>query len=462
MPDQWEQAAKNFKPAAGDASAPAANEDWKLWQTGGQDTPAEPSLLQKAMTGAKDLVTGAGKGLLHTVSGTDDWARQHLPAVMTNSNMGFGAPADLEHVKQMATPEGMAQKIGYGGEQVGEFLLPGGAEEKGAAKLAKLAPKLGKFAKPLAKVLTSGLSSGAVNTMQGGSPVTGALMGAGGQVIGQGLKAMAPTVAESALGIPKVARAFGKTPGRAIIDETRGIRPETIAASAQDRMGQLTPQLEQAAAASTAPASLLPARQVVSDSINRATGQNAESLVNQLRPQQDFLTRRFDTGAAIPDQIMPSDLLNLKRGFSKEFMGRWNPEIHADTTSTGRNAYHALDSELDRTVPEAPDLDQRISSLIPVAQRAESVSRNAPTLQRALGRFGAHTGALAGAGIGGSLGYHEGGVPGAIAGGLTGVLAPELIASPEGQMGIARTLNKANGLKPLVGTLLQADRKKKE
>jgi predicted metal-binding membrane protein len=57
-------------------------------------------------------------------------------------------------------------------------------------------------------------------------------------------------------------------------------------------------------------------------------------------------------------------------------------------------------------------------------------------------------------------GYKEGGVPGAIAGGLTGIVAPELVASPEGQIALARTLYKMNGLTPLVGAGLQADRKK--
>jgi hypothetical protein len=117
-----------------------------------------------------------------------------------------------------------------------------------------------------------------------------------------------------------------------------------------------------------------------------------------------------------------------------------------------------LDKELDRTVPGALGLNQRISSLIPVAQRAESVSRNAPTLQRAAQRFGAHTGALTLGAAGAYEGKREGGIPGAIAGGLTGVLAPELIASPEGQIALARTLYKANGLKPLVAGALAGKR----
>ena len=491
--------------------------------------PAQPGMLSRIGSGIGDVVTGAGKGLLHTVSGTDDWMRAHGPAFMTNSNMGFGPPANLEHVKQMATPQGTAQKIGYGGEQVGlgeflapggleergaaklatlapklgkyaaplahvltsaisssgvnaaqggspvtgalrEFLAPGGLEERGAAKLATLAPKLGKYAAPLAHVLTSAISSGGVNAAQGGSPVTGALMGAGGQVLGQGLKAAAPVIAETALGLPKAARAFGKTPGTALLNETRGIRPSTIAASAQERLGQLNPQLEQAAdAASVRPAprisnpiaSLRPARSVISGAMGKAANQNAEGLHGQLGNMLDSLSQRFQTGEPIPENITPRQLLDLKRGFNEENL-RWNPEMHDRALSTGRQAYNALDQELDRTVPESAGLNQRISSLIPVAQRAESISRGAPTLQRAAQRFGAHTGALTLGGIGGYQGYREGGVPGAIAGGLTGVLAPELIASPEGQMALARTLNKANGLRPLVGGALQLDRKKGE
>ena len=219
-------------------------------------------------------------------------------------------------------------------------------------------------------------------------------------------------------------------------------------------MGKLTPELEKAAIASPNMADLGPARSVISDALTRAAAHNAEGTSAQLRPMEEHLGRDFTTGQPIPQQVKPFDLLNLKRGFGEEHT-RWNPELHAPTIATSRAAYHALDSELDRTVPEAAGLNQRISSLIPVARRAESVSRNAPTLQRAAGRFGAHTGALTLGGVGALEGRREGGMPGMIAGGLTGVLAPELIASPEGQMLLARILNKAGALKPAVGTAAQ-------
>ena len=447
---------------------------------------AQPSLLQRVGGFGKDVAKGLGESAVSLMS-TGDHAVRKIPGIgewLTTPITGTPADQAIAHTDQLAKPANTTQTVSKGIGDAAQFLIPGGAEEKAASMLPAVA-------RPLGKIALSALSAGGVNKAQGGEFGTGALAGAGGQVIGQGLKAIAPTLAETALKIPKAMRAFGKTPGAALLDETSGIRPETIAASARDRLGQLNPQLEAAAdAASTRPnaarggagqsngvllrppstaggpvpsmlpnriASLGPARSVIGNEMGNAANQNAEGLHNQLGRMQEFLGNRFGTGEEIPANVTPRDLLDLKRGFNEEHL-RWNPEMHDRALSTGRRAYGALDSELDRTVPEAAGLNQRISSLIPIAQRAESVSRDAPVLQRAAGRVGAHTGALT-MGLGGAYaGRREGGTPGMIAGGLTGLIAPELIASPEGQVALARMLYKSNGLRPLVGAGLQADR----
>ena len=554
--------------ASGAAQAVKGPTDWQAvepsdWQEVTQTpapsapAPPQPSLLQRGLKMAGDVYTGATQGVESTLGGLGNLVTR--PFVSPEFAAG-----QKSYPHAVSTPQNTSQAIGKGIEQAGEFMLPGGAEEKGAAKLAEFAPKLA----PLFRAGTAAAGAAAVNTAQGGSPLTGALAGAGGSVIGQGLKAAAPIIAETGLALPKAARAFGKTPGKALLEETKGIRPDTIAASARERMGQLTPELEQAADAAsvqpnrargllTAPAqeiqtagpvpfirdapgelipakpfprgnivgggsprvesqlgstertipprltrddlymhsgirepqplptsgpgvlirpaptgtgpipsllpnrtaSLGPARSVIGNAMSSAESQNAEGLHGQLSQMQDFLGKRFGTGEEIPSNVTPRELLDLKRGLSEEHL-RWNPETHNRALSVGRQAYGALDQELDRTVPEAAGLNQRLSSLIPVAQRAESVSRGAPALQRAAQRFGAHTGALTMGGIGAAGGYKEGGLPGAIAGGLTGIVAPELVASPEGQIALARTLYKMNGLTPLVGAGLQADRKK--
>jgi hypothetical protein len=557
----------NGNPIASSAAAPAGGKTYLDPNTGepiksaaASTQPApQPSMLQTAGQGALDLGKGILKGGMNTIRGIGN-LEQKIPGV--SSLM----PADVKDYLGPAgdranATHGIMQGLGKGAEQAGEFLLPGRAEEAGASKLAAMAPRLGRAAEPLAKVATSALGSGTVNSMQGGSFGAGAGAGAAGGAIGAGLKAVAPKIAEGALGITKVDRAFGKTPGQAILNETSGFGPEKIAASAQERMGQLTPQLEAAAdRASVRPqpvkallqapaqeiplaansrnpkmhpmafdakvnpeepmeprsgnplapiseypginphylsgsahpelsgrvptnqgvlirpqeipagakplptmvpnpvASLGPARNVLRSAADTASNQNAEGLHGQIGNMQDFLSRRFGSGEQIPENVTPRQLLDLKRGFNEEHL-RWNPEIHDKALSTGRQAYGALDQELDRTVPEAAGLNQRLSSLIPVARRAESVGRNASTAQRVMGRFGRPTGALLGASVGGAAGAREGGTPGAIAGGITGLVAPELLASPETQMIMARGMNRAGSLRPIVGGALQANRK---
>ena len=437
----------------------AANMD----QSSASESTPPPSMLQRGLNMAGDVLTGAGKGALHTVSSLDDWMRAHGPAFMTNTNMGFGPPADLEKQRQMATPTNTAQKIGYGGEQAAEFLIPGAGEEAGAAKLASMAPKLGKAALPLAKVATSAIGSGLVNKAQGGNFSTGAMMGAGGQVVGQGLKAAAPALAEGALKVRGNQRLFGRTVGDAILNDTKGIRPETIGKSAQETMSNLGPELDaadQASANAGKRGSLVPARMAVADTINGHTANRAMNTAASIQPVSDFLSQDQLTQLPLAAQQTAPGLRAMKRGLNQDFINNWSLEQPPAQKGAARQAYGMINSQLHDISPETVPIDQRISSLIPVALQGQRVASGAPLAQRVAGRIGAHTGAAA-MGIGGAIeGRREGGTPGMIAGGLAGLIAPELISSPEGQMALARTLNTAKGLKPLIGTAAQFTRKK--
>ncbi len=208
-------------------------------------SPPPESFAHQAGEFGKDVAKGLGESAVGLMSSADEFARKHLPAFMTNQNFGFGKPADLENVKQMATPVGTTQAVLKGIGDVAQFFIPGGAEEK-AIQYAGAIPKVGKAAMTAAKVLAPAISAGSVNAAQGGNFGTGAAMGAAGPIIGQGLKAMAPSLAEGALNIRKLDRAYGKgggNIGRAILNETRGIRPSSVAESAEQRLGELNPQL---------------------------------------------------------------------------------------------------------------------------------------------------------------------------------------------------------------------------
>ena len=420
----------------------------------------EPGMLQKAAGGVGDFFGGIGSGALHTLATIGYPAGMAAHAI---SPKNFPAPSDESPVLQ--APNSGAGKVGRVLEQAGEFLLPGGAEEEGATKLAEMAPWAGRAAKPLAKILASGISSGGVNAAQGGSPVTGALMGGGGQVLGQGLKAVAPALAETALKVRGNQRLFGRTVGDAILNDTSGIRPESIGKSANATISQLSPELDAADQASMVAGkrgTLEPARASVTDAIAAHTGNRAMKTAAGIQPISDFLTRDQLTGLPLAEQQTAPGLRMMKRGLNEDYIHNWTSDQPPAQKLAARQAYGNINEQLHSISPETSSLDQRISSLIPAKLQGERVAAGAPLTQRIAGRFGAHTGALAG-GLGGAFeGRREGGTPGMIAGGLAGLIAPELISSPEAQMVLARTLNKANGLRPLVGGALQLDRKKGE
>lgn len=427
--DPWEQEAANFKDSP-QAHAPtsAGNDDWKIWQQGATDSPApEPSMLQKVMSGAEDVGKGMLKGAGQTANNIGSML---IPDHLVK--MVGGTPPTKEQQASYFEPTNTAQKVGKVGEQAAEWLAPTGLESE-AAKALPAAPGL-------ARVAMQTLEGGARNVSQGGSFKTGAEIGGVTGGLGEGMRSVAPKIAESALGVRKIDRAYGRTPGEAILTETHGVRPSTIEASAKERLGTLGNQLESSYRSSPNVADIQPARAVLGDAVSKAAKQGEETASGQLQPMANRLVTNPVTGSPVPQQLAPIDLLDLKRGFGNEFVHRWNPETMQGTKSTAGRVYHALDAAGDAAVPEGADLNSRISSLIPVAKRAESVDRNASLAQRAMHRVGAHTGALTGAMIGGGAGYEKYGPAGVIPGMVGGVLIPEALASPTGQMIAARTM----------------------
>lgn len=424
-----------------------------------------PSMGSTLLSGAEDLGKGMLEGAGNTLNMGEDWAAKHLPPWFTTpigqSPTPENSAASVARYHQLITPANTTQAVGKGIEQAGEFLLPTGVEEAGA-KLGGAA--LGKGGELAGKLLGSAAHSGAVNTAQGGSPVTGALMGAGGTAVGEGMKAAAPLIAESALGVRGSDKMYGRTVGNAIMEDTHGVRPSTIEESARSKIGQLKPQLEQASSDATASGthgSLLPAQQGVEDAIQGHLNNGAVRTVGEIRPVQDFLQSDPITGAFRPTSATPDELLRAKRGLDSDFIRNWSPLTGSrPALGQARQAYGNLADEFHAAAPGTQELDQRMSSLIPVANRAEIMSRSPGVMENTLNRFRVPTGALAGAVGGGAAGYHEGGLPGAVAGAGMGALLPSLIGSPTTQMIMARSLY--DGVPKLIpaatGAALQTDR----
>ncbi len=401
--------------------------------------PAGSSLIPAALQ-AGETVKGIAKGAMHTGSSLLHAVNAPILPSLAKTDQVVPQLSDAaDAMEAHSHPQNLAQKIGYGGEQVGEFFLPTGAEEGLAEHGGELMGRAGEFG---GKLLGSGMHSGTVNAVQGGNFGTGAAAGVAGGAIGEGLRAAAPAIAETALRVRGNDRLFGRTVGDAILNDTSGVYPSSVASSAQNTINAIKPELEQRAAdagASGARGSLLPARQGLANTVNTHLMNRAVDSARELDPLASRLAVDPITHLPLAENQSPTGLLNLKRGINSDFIQNWRPEQPPGLRSSARGAYGAINDEFHRVVPGAQELDQRVSSLIPVTKRATAADANAGLLQRVAGRVSAHTGVLAGGALaGGGIGYHEGGAPGAVAGSLAGLIAPELLASPTAQMIMAR------------------------
>jgi len=417
--------------------------------------------------GAKDLLTGMSEGAANTVGSSVAGVSRLLnkiPVLGKYLAPEQGIQALEARTAEASAPQNPAQSIGRTGEQVGEWLVPSGAEEKAGALAAEHLPALGRLAGPIARILTGAGETGVRNASQGGSPAVGAAAGAIGGGLGEAARAAAPSVAESALGITKRMRGYGKTPGVAALEETSGLAPATIEKQAQQKIGGLTSGIESSAAAHPGTVSLQPAIDTIDQEIAKATSQNNGQAIEQLGRVKDALTKGAVTGNPLAVDQSASNALNMKRGLRSQFVKNWNPELMSGTRAVAAKASGAIDNSLDTALgPDFQSANQKISSLIPVAERSESLERDPSIAQKVGNRVAAHTGALIGSAAGGAEGYREHGAPGAVIGSLAGLTIPELLAHPATQMAAARVMNNPGVLiRLLQGAGLQFNRPSQE
>jgi hypothetical protein len=427
--------------------------------------------------GIKNLGIGAVKGLGHTLNTVGsfiypDAVAKHLT----------GVPTEQQKDKYFS-PTTPAQQAGYTGEQIGEWFTPTGLEGK-LTGLASKVPQFSKVAIPAARIGEATIEAGLRNKSQGGDFKTGAEAGATGGAIGETARVAAPTIARMAMGIPKRVMAHGATPGEAILSETTGIRPATIASQAEEKLRSTEDamqNLEQQHAGNLVP--LGPARDRVDNSIAQATERNSGDALKKLNRIKTQLTTQLDEsgnpnmvraigpatssgqlpmiGEPIPSAVSPSKARALKQGVGEE-VKNWAAENPKLAEQTKAQVYGAINEPFHAAVPGSAELDQKMQSLIPVANYAERRALSAGPGERIAGRFAAHTGALAGGLAGTVAGYERGGGEGAVVGGLAGLAIPEMISSPTLKMAVARVANSPSALVKLaVGSGLQFDRKKK-
>ena len=413
------------------------------------DVPQEKvtSAIKAGFKVGIDMLSPDGKhGTVPQEKMLDAAAAGFRPVAPVNLPKGMGPSYVSPGVKDL--PSRIAEMTSQQKQRLSEGQsLTGVGEILGSIATGGLLPAASGIAGLAGRAALSGAGVGAGAIAGGAGPkeaaeaaATGAIM----QPMAEGASALAknvaPKIAESALNITDKMRGRGRTIGDAVLAETHGITPSTLAPEIRKAIGTITQQMEQGVDAATqagVTGSAQPAQQVLNDAISNLP-RNARNVAAKLNSLRDLL----DLGGGPQASYTPTELLEMKRGIGKE-MSTWPAEWQklGDVQAVKQQLYGAIDGELDRLVPGNAEKNQVISSLIPAKQQATRISGGASIAQRMAHRLAAHTGALAASGIGGAVGYEHGGTPGAVAGATAGLVLPEMMSSSTGQMLAARLLN---------------------
>lgn len=389
----------------------------------GLAAPAQPSQMQpltdvRARLGAilnspasqfaGTLATGAAKSFAqHALNDPVGVTAFGMPSTPAGAVPGAAQSVELN---------GVGEHIGGIAEQTGEMLASGGPLRKGATMLPQVFQRGGRIA---AESLNAILNAAAHNQ----DLKTAAVAGASGGVLSELSGPLSRGIIKDAIGANAKSAA-------AILEDTTGITPKQISGQAAIKSLALTRQLEQMASASTAPASTSPAIAVIDREMTKASQENALDYYNKLQSLRSQLTTDFSTGQPIPSSVSASKILDLKRGIGKTIKG-FDPQTRDLVKGIKQQVYGALDSELDKTVPGAADINDQISALLGAKQAAaKTAARGIPGLSTGLLKHGA------GAAIGGFEGYQHGGPGGALAGVATGYA----LASPSARVALGRIL----------------------
>lgn len=402
----------------------------------GEKLPGQPDVSSPTLSKMQNTDT---TGALRSA-----WEESGIPAI----------PATLRALKN--DPAAVARGIGGSiKDQTRDWALRAlTGKKQSTLQQLETAPIIGSTIERAANQYGGGNTPGALGSISG---IPLGMLGMEGinkgvQIGAGGLKKIAPVLAETALRVRGADRAYGAQPGKAILEETTGITPRAVAQSAQDTLEDLTNEKSRLAAQSSERVDLSRPREIASEARsgaasrnNKGTIKDVDELYNQLHtehgtggPVTTWDGRRMvEAPKSIPSSVTAKRAVDLQRGLGD--LRDFSPAARSTFAdqATGR-AYHQLGEGINQAVPEIVPLNQRTSSLIPVAKRATAADLNAGFLQRLSGRAAAHTGALAAGGIG----YATHGIPGL----LTGIAVPEIVSSPEFQMAFARGANKAGGI----------------
>lgn len=458
-PAPWETGQQQQQPPAQDPAP---------WETGqpslGTRTigdypglPGMPNITQPAGMGA--FLTGIGKGGLQLAHGADVIARGAISKVSPKAAESLLPEVGITAMQQLATPRSPTEFVGkQTGEALPQVAFPGGGGLLGAA--ARIA------------------GTGALSAMQSEQPswgdfATGAIVGAGGEVIapvmnliGKAPQRVSEGAFESSIGIGPRNRVPNYEPGEigaiGLKELPKDARtPVQIRDASIARLGQLGQDKANMLAAATRQGktgSTLPLHQILDQAIAKVPPMSEQRLADleALRlklglehpqpavpgtpPQPTGLVNAYGqpimtTGTPGTPAVQPRTTLNpeelnqVKQQIHDEIT-KWGPTQQKDINTVEKQLYGAVDRQLDQMAPGHDAVNQKLSGLTRIKERAMMTMGQGGFVQSAMHRGTVHTGAMAGT----ILGAERGGAPG----GIATYLAQEYLGRPETKMGLAR------------------------
>lgn len=332
----------------------------------------KPSMLSKIADAAKtaeqvpqDFVIGAAKGVASTVLGLGALAHK-LPGMNAIAPDQTGAFAGQDPtVNKLTTANGVAQSIGKGAEQVGEFFVPGAAEAGVLAPIAKAVGRAGL----IGRAATEAASAAGVTAAQGGDPKVAAAIGGAAPVVGAGLAKVAPELINSLIDAKRAAFVTGSNPGR-------GIANEGVVAGTMGKLFERAKAAKNAVGAEIGKqlATLPHATSTVRDltGVVEAPLQKAETyaqtagkteLASSIAALRQGLHDRFSQLGSSMSAATPKDAFIVKTILDDGINFKATSNIEANFTATEKKIRSALAKYISEAVPEVAPLNKRYGDM---------------------------------------------------------------------------------------------------
>jgi len=340
----------------------------------------EQSTLQKVSSFVPQMSLGVAKGAGSTLAGASSLGEKTLKGIgriitpkSMEEKLGFAkSPTGAESLglQEKLKPTNTAQKIGFGVEQVGEFLVPGATSLKvgkaiqGARTLAGT-PKLAKVAGLAGRSLTeAGLFGGQTALQQGeigdeakrAALLGGAfpVVGTGLKIVGQGIKKSTPKVAEKIINsmIKPLMKdlSYEKNPSRGLL---KYVEPFNNFEQGMKNTNKSLKTLKDEMNVNLKDKNLLSEKISVNKEINNifnkaiqdAAKKNEKTLINRLIENKKAITENLSYGVnelTGKEEIISSGIKNLTKLNPQEVlelkqivgeMRKWTGNVSEDTVS---------------------------------------------------------------------------------------------------------------------------------